>query len=119
MKKLTVLLLLLPALAFSQSTIPDLVCQNIDQVTVIHSETLPAKYTEEDALYRITDSKLFLSGPYKDEYEYGELVPTDYLRFSSGYKTFIFMSDEFKSAVEIHSDSQGTRIRRLHCARTN
>ena len=116
-RAIMIMLLARPGLA--ESAIPDIICQSIDQVTVVHSQALPASYAEERALYRITNSKLFLSSPGQDEYEYGELVPTDYLRFSSGYKTFIFMSADFKSAVEIHSDSQGTRSRRLHCTRPN
>ena len=72
------LLLLLPLLAISESSLPDLVCQCLEEVTVSHTESLPATHTETPALYRIADSKLYLSSPDNDEYLYGELTGTDW-----------------------------------------
>ena len=110
-------ILLLPLWAVGDSALPDLACQVLEEVTVSHAESLPATHTEAPSLYRIAESKLYLSSPDSDEYLYGDLTSTDWLRFNAGFKTILFASDEFTAAVEVHTDSLGTRVRRLHCSR--
>lgn len=96
--------------------LPELVCQTLEEVTIVHIDSLPTRHTKTPDLYRIAGGKLFMSSLGGDEYLYGDLKTADWLRFTSGYKTIIFSSEKYDVAVEVHTDSQSTRIRRLHCS---
>ena len=95
--------------------LPILVCQTLEEVTVTHSESFPTRHSKTPDLYRIADGNLYMSSPGSDEYLYGELIEADWLRYTSGFKTIIFLTDKYDNATEVHTDSQGTRVRRLHC----
>ena len=102
----------------SAQTIPDLICQTVEEVTVTHAETLPTRHSRTPDLYRISEGRIYMSSPGTDEYLYGDVIVVEPGRFTAGYKTFVFSIGDYESMVEVHTDNQGTRVRRLHCVRT-
>ena len=102
----------------SAQELPDLTCQTLEEVTITHIDTLPARHSTTPDLYRLAGGKLYMSSPGRDEYLYGDVAVVEPGRFTAGYKTFVFSIGDYESMVEVHTDSQGTRVRRLHCVRT-
>ena len=107
--------------------LPNLTCQTLDEVVVTHGGTLSVRQSKPSVLYRITDGKLYLSSPSRDEYLYGDVVEIDYRRFTVGYKTIVTLrpyktdtTDEkfYEAMVDVHTDSFETTVRRLHCVLT-
>ena len=104
-------------LAFSQE-LPDLVCQTLEEVSVVHGGSLPSQHGNSEVVYRFSEGKLYLSSPGEDEYLYGDLTWVEPMRFTSGFKTILFRSEVFDTAIDVHTDNIGTNVRRLHCVRT-
>ena len=98
--------------------LPELVCQTLEEITVIHSEPFQTVSLDTQDVYRLSNGKLYLSSPTREEYEYGDLISVELNRYVSGYKTLLFGPEGFNAAIEVHTDAQRTRIRRLNCIRT-
>ena len=104
--------------------IPNLTCQALDEVHIIHGGTLSVQQYKPSYLYRITDGKLYLSSPDRAEYLYGDVVQTQYGRFTVGFKTIVILrigetgDTKFEAMVDVHTDWFETRVRRLLCVLT-
>lgn len=104
--------------------LPNLTCQSLDEVHIMHGGTLSVRQSKPSVLYRLTDGKLYLSSPGHDEYLYGDVVQIAFNRFTVGHKTIVTLSPyetedtKFEAMVDVHTDYLETRVRRLHCVLT-
>ena len=96
---------------------PDLVCEAGSEIQVLNSSLSVSKY-ESDVLYRFSDGKLYLSSSEREEYLYGELSETAFLRYVTGNKSIIFGDTKFATAISTNFDDIETRIVQLRCIKT-
>ena len=96
---------------------PDIVCSSESEVTVFNAN-LDNHSLEIETLYRFSNGSLYLSTESREEYLYGELEETEYLRYVTGHKTIIFDDSSFLKAVSSHFDKLETRVTKLRCVKT-
>ncbi len=101
------------------TNIPDLVCQVESQRTIFHTTPgLETNVSTSSDMLRVKNGGLYINSPGADEYLYGELRSTEWMRFETRFKTLIFHDQDYTIGIEIHSDAVGTRVRRLRCVQT-
>ena len=110
----------MPIGVFAENTsIPELVCQTVDELVVSFNERLEASRYDPmtQTLYRFSDGVLYLSTPEIEEYKYGDVKSSALLRYAVGYKAINFTNESYRIAYDVHIDWTGLTIRRLDCVR--
>ena len=96
--------------------VPDLVCQEL-RVTHVDPKSLSVREDESRTLYRFRSGSLYLSSPDRAEYLYNKVSEAESMRYIAGHKTVIFESEDFRTAILVHSYRDEVRVSRASCTR--